>query len=260
MKRSSLIWMLLAGTLAACAQFAAPLPPAPVRPNGQTLWRIIHDQCLPALREGRGPGPCVSVAISEGEAHGYVLLKDRTGVAQHLLMPTAKITGIEDPAVLAADAPNYFAKAWDARGLLDQRLGRALPREDVAIAVNSVYGRTQDQLHLHIDCVDATVRDALKGVGTSGVGRWNARRLTLKGHRYQLAWLDQGGLQTTNPFKLLAASMPGARQGMGGWTLALIGGADARGRPGFYLLADRVDLGAGDRASAEDLQDHDCRL
>jgi CDP-diacylglycerol pyrophosphatase len=35
---------------------------------------------------------------------------------------------------------------------------------------------------------------------------------------------------------------------------------DFGGTPGFILLADRADLPAGDFASGEELQDHDCAV
>jgi len=44
-----------------------------------------------------------------------------------LLLPTARISGIEDPALLAPDSVNYFAVAWKERSELERRLGKALP-------------------------------------------------------------------------------------------------------------------------------------
>ena len=186
-----------------------------------------------------------------------MVLKDRTGVAQFLVMPTAKITGIEDPALLAPDAANYFATAWKADRYVEGRLGHSLDRTRVSVAVNSVYGRSQDQLHLHVDCLDASVGAALGAARISHDGRWAS--VQLKGHGYRVRWLEDGALETTNPFKLLAASFPGARRSMGGWTLALVGARGPDGAQGFYLLADRADLATGDRGSAELLQDHACR-
>jgi len=249
---------LLALTLAGCAGGPASLPPPPVHPNGQALWRIVHDQCVPDQRAHGDPAPCARVSIAAGEAHGVVLLKDRDGVAQYLLMPTAKITGVEDPAILEPEAANYFAAAWDARGDVEARLGRALDRTQISVAVNSIYGRSQDQLHLHVDCLDGAVGAALRAAPPPPTdGRWSQVRL--KGHAYRLRWLDAAALSSANPFKLVAGELPGARKAMGAWTLALVGARRADGAEGFYLLADRADPAAGDRGSAEELQDHDCR-
>ena len=42
--------------------------------------------------------------------------------------------------------------------------------------------------------------------------------------------------------------------------LVLVGAVRSDGAPGFYLLADRADPARGDKASGEELQDHDCRI
>lgn len=251
-------WLVLALALAGCAGPATHLPPPPVHPHGQVLWGIIHDQCVPDQLAHAVPAPCEVVSIASGEAHGFVVLKDRDGKTQYLLMPTAKITGIEDPAILEPEATNYFAKAWDERGRVEARAGRPLGRKRISIAVNSLYGRSQDQLHLHIDCVDRGVGAALETADVPRTGRWADHSITLKGHRYRVRWLAAGELATTNPFNLLADDMPGARGEMGAWTIALVGAARTDGAQGFYLLADRADPTAGDSGSAEELQDHDC--
>jgi CDP-diacylglycerol pyrophosphatase len=245
--------------LSGCAGGTGALPPPPVRPNGQALWRIIHDQCVPGEESRHAPAPCAVVSIPDGVAHGFVVMKDRTGVAQHLLLPTAKITGIEDPLVLEPQAANYFARAWDERGLMQARLPHPLGRSQISIAVNSIYGRSQDQLHLHIDCLDPAVGAALKAAAIPHDDRWN-HVVSLDGHAYRVRWLDEARLATTNPFKLLARVQPGARRAMGAWTLALVGATGPGGAPGFYLLADRADPAHGDNGSAEELQDHACRV
>jgi CDP-diacylglycerol pyrophosphatase len=242
----------------ACAPLASPLSPPPVHPNGQTLWNILHGQCVPGERERRDPSPCAVVSIESGEAAGFVLLKDRSGAAQYLLMPTAKVTGVEDPAVLRPDATNYFARAWDERGLVEKKLGRPLARRQVSIAVNSVYGRSQDQLHLHIDCLDKEVGAALRAEAALRPGSWAGAHITLKGHSYQVRWLDADKLAATSPFRLLAQETPGAAKAMGAWTIAVVGAERPDGTPGFLLLADRADPAHGDDGSAEELQDHAC--
>lgn len=257
-KIAFLVASLMAVALAGCASAPAPLPPPPVHANGGTLWRIISTQCLPGQLRRHDPSPCAKVSLDGGQTHGFVLLKDRDGVAQYLLMPTAKITGIEDPAVLAPGAANYFDKAWDERQVVPDRLERPLDRTELSVAVNSIYGRTQDQLHLHIDCLDKGVAAALRRLAVPHDAAWSAHTVTLKGHPYRVRWLAEGELVAANPFDLLARSFPNARHEMGAWTIALVGAAGPKGEPGFYLLADRVDPAAGDRASAEELQDHAC--
>jgi CDP-diacylglycerol pyrophosphatase len=223
------------------------------------LWTIVHDQCAPNQLSHGDPAPCAVVSMAAGAARGFAILKDRNGVAQYLLMPTVKITGIEDPAVLEPRVTNYFAKAWDDRDLIEKRLGRPLPRTRISIAVNSAYGRSQDQLHLHMDCLDPAVGAALAAGAVPQAGRWASQVIRLRDHPYRVRWLEARALEGPSPFILLAQEMPGARRAMGAWTIALVGAKGADGALGFYLLADRIDPAAHDHASSEELQDHACK-
>lgn len=225
-----------------------------VASNPNALWIIVHDACVPDQRQFGNPAPCTKVDL----AAGYAILKDRVGATQFLLIPTARITGIEDPVVLAPDAPNYWAEAWDARGYVDQRAGRTLARDEVSLAVNSVYGRTQDQLHIHIDCIKSAVRAALHAHDSEIGPYWTAFPVTLVGDSYLAERIDGYDLAWVDPFRKLA-ELPRARADMGGETLVVTGETGPDGRPGFFLLAGRAVRGISS-GSGEALQDHSCEL
>ncbi len=246
---------LLLSLLAACA---GQTRTAEARPgeNPNVLWHIVHGLCAPHLAAFGSPLPCTFVHPSAGVA----LLKDRDGATQFLLIPTARVTGIEDPAVRAPRAPDYFAAAWAARGNVEALLDRALPRRDLSLAVNSIDGRTQNQLHIHIDCVRADVRDALAAQTRALGPRWTPFPLPLAAHRYLVRFVASQDLRGVNPFVLLADGVPAARAAMGRMTLVAVGATDASGRRGFALLAGRADLAAGDRGAGEELQDHGCAV
>jgi CDP-diacylglycerol pyrophosphatase len=238
---------------------AAPdLPPPPPHLNGQALWRIVHDKCVPDEASGR-PDPCIEVSMVGGVDRGFAVLKDLHGAEQYLVMPTIDITGIEDPRLLSPGEPNYFADAWASQNFVDKLIGKAMPREDMAVSVNSLYGRSQDLLHLHVDCLTPQSAHALAAaqgqVGTS----WSRSPLTLSGHPYFAIRL-YGETPPTDPFHVLAAGVPGAAREMGAWTLVLAGARFEDGRPGFILLASRADPPHGNFASGEELQDHACAL
>jgi CDP-diacylglycerol pyrophosphatase len=253
----------LALVLGGCASLprGADLPPPPVpHANGGVLWRLTSQQCIPRQRAGtQPPAPCLSVDLARGDARGHVVLKDLVGVAQYLVMPTVPVAGIEDPRLLAPEAPNLFHIAWQARGLMAQRLGATPAREVVSISVNSPYGRTQDHLHLHLDCTAQATVEALRPLAASLGPRWSPSPVSLSGHPYFARWLDDSTLASTDPFRLLARDMPG-RGPMAAWTLVLVGASRPDGREGFILLAARADPAANFGASGEELQDHDCRL
>jgi CDP-diacylglycerol pyrophosphatase len=219
------------------------------------LWRIVHDRCVPNDAQHGDPAPCALV----DPAGGYVVLKDIVGATQFLLLPTARIGGIESPALLAPEARNYFQDAWEARRFTEARAAAPLSREDLSLAINSALGRTQNQLHIHIDCLRADVRDALaRHLAGLGDG-WAPFPVPLAGERYIARRVIGPDLEGANPFLLLAASSPAARGHMGEYTL-VVAGASFAGRPGFVLLADRAEPARGNFASGEELQDHKCAL
>ena len=158
--------------------------PRSARADPMALWRIVHGECVPHFEAGKGPGPCERVDLSGGEAQGVAILKDLVGVAQMLAIPTRRITGIEDPQMLAPDAPKVFAAAWATKALVEARLHVVLPRQAVAIAINSKWARSQDQFHLHVDCVARNVAATLADNRASFDGVWRAMAVPLNGRVY----------------------------------------------------------------------------
>ncbi len=233
---------------AAAALLALLLAPCHAKADADALWHIVNEQCVPDQQQFHSPKPCELVDLSAG----YVVLKDREGDTQFLVMPTARISGIESPEILAPDAPNYWEAAWQARHYVDERAHRALPRETISLAINSASGRTQNQLHIHVDCtrldVIAALREHAGDIGTA----WTQFPVKLSGHDYMAMRLDRSDLGGTNPFVLLADGVPGARADMAHQTLVAVGDPG-----GFVLLAGRA-TGITNSGSGEELQDHAC--
>ncbi len=227
------------------------------RADPNALWRIVHDECVPHIEAGWGPKPCERVDLTGGVAEGVAILKDLVGISQMLAIPTRRITGIEDPQMLAPDAPPVFADAWGAKDLVEARLGRALSREAVGLAINSKWARSQDQLHVHVDCVAVPVAKGLAEYASALDGQWRAMTVPLQGRVYFARRVDSADLRDVAPLKLLADGLEGAWAQMGAYSLAAIG-ATFDGKPGFVLLADQFSLEGG--GHAEDLQDHDCAI
>ena len=224
--------------------------------NPNVLWQIVHGQCVPDEQQHGDPKPCAEVDL----AGGFAVLKDIAGASQFLLIPTAEVGGIEDPSLLAPFARNYFADAWQARSLVEKALGHAMPRDMLSLAINSASGRTQDQFHIHIDCIRADVRDTLLRERPNIGWRWSLMKTPLAGHQYRAMRVTGSTLLGRNPFKLLAWGVPGARAEMGQHTLVVVGMIFGGRVPGFVILDDRADKAHGDWASGEELQDHNCAL
>jgi len=237
-------FLVLGLALASCA-----------RADPDALWNIVHGKCAPNQAASGQPAPCVAVDL----AGGYAVLKDIRGKTQVLVIPTTKITGIESAALLAEGGPNFWRDAWAARRFVEGYAGSPIPREDVALAVNSIDGRSQNQLHIHVDCIDPAVRQTLAAALPDIGPRWAPLAVDLAGHRYEAMRLSGDDL-TQDPFKLLAAGDAAARAEMGLETLVVTGVRSPNGAPGFVLLADHADPAAGDIGNGESVMDHSCKV
>jgi CDP-diacylglycerol pyrophosphatase len=214
--------------LAACASSS----------NGQSsaLWILVDARC----NQGWAPVPTLQCDPQRHEA----LLKDRCGATHFLLIPTARRAGVESPELLRDDEPDYFGDAWAARDRVVAASGRSdVPADGIGLAINSRWGRSQDQLHIHIDFVRPEVRQA--------IGQWvreGAARPTVElfGHTYRIVHVAV--LQRPTPFQRVAAAADAPeRRAMN--TIGVVGD----GHSGFFLLFGRADPARLDRGHAEEI-------
>lgn len=213
------------------------------------LWHIVSEQCVPNQKRNHTPHPCEFVDL----AAGYAVLKDLVGNTQFLLIPTRQLRGIESPELLAAGAPNYWQDAWQARRFVEQRARHQLPPDAIGLTINSISGRTQNQLAIHIDCVHLDVSAALRAHADAIGETWAKFPARLVGHEYLAMRVAD---LTGNPFVLLADA-PGARTDMAHWTLVVIG-SRSQDKDGFVLLAGRATPASGNWGQGEQLLDHAC--
>lgn len=221
---------------------------SPAAADPDALWKIIN-QCVVAT------APCAKVDA----ANHYALLKDRNGVAQHLLIPTDKVTGIESPALVDPATPNYFAAAWNEHSAVDALLPQPLPRDGISLAVNAQNARSQNQLHIHIDCLSPEARDAFKAAAPSVGRQWQPLAQPIAGHSFQAIRVDGDTLDGFNPFLALAKALADPATEMAGHNLVVVGETFAEG-PGFLVLSDVAPAAGAWHAGGEDVQDHTCAI
>ncbi len=238
----------------------------PAHALSSVLWQRVHEQCVVHARAHEPPAPCVEVVMTGPDAQavddpGYAILKDRRGVLQFLLIPTRRSSGVDDPALLRDDAPPYWQQAWSARHFMDELRGRPVPREAVSLAINSAWARSEDQLHIHLSCVREDLRTRLLTAQSQVGESWSPLEGGWMGHVLWVRRVVVEDLSGVDPFRDIAAHIPGARESMGRFGIAIIAVRFSEGRDGFFLIADPLDLAAGAYGSAEhDVQDHDCAV
>jgi CDP-diacylglycerol pyrophosphatase len=209
------------------------LPPDPGR---DALRQVVQEQCVVNWTQKQDPSPCERVFLADAKSgkSGYAVLADRKGGAHYLLVPVQTFTGLEGAELLDPDTPNFFAQAWHARDYIAKFVGHDVPRNVIGLAVNKARARTQDQFHVHIECLRQEVVASLRNSAEQITEHWSP--VSVDGFRYDALRIAGDGLDGANPFELLAASQPDARSHMADYTF-VVAGMQYKSGPGFVLLA-----------------------
>jgi len=201
-----------------------------------SLRRIVQEQCVVNWSQHQAAAPCERVYLADSRTgnSGYAVLADRKGGAHYLLIPTQTMAGIDGRELLDPDAPNYFAEAWHARDLITRYVGHDVARTAIGLAVNTARSRSQDQFHIHIECLRQDVFESLRAAAGHMTETWSP--VNVAGSTYDGMRINGEGLDGSNPFELLAGLKPDVRHHMGDYTLVVAGMQFSSG-PGFVALA-----------------------
>jgi CDP-diacylglycerol pyrophosphatase len=210
---------------------------ADLAPNAgrDAYQQIVQNQCVTNWLQHNNPSPCEKVFLADTKADsiGYALLADPDGGAHYLLIPTQTMTSTDSGELLDPNLPNYFAEAWHSRDLLSKFIGHEVPRTDVGLVVTTPATRTQNQFHIHIECLRQDVADSLKATADKVTDVWSP--VTVAGFPFQAVRLSVQGLEVASPFELVANLSPDARHHVGNYTL-VIAGVQYQSGPGFIIL------------------------
>ena len=221
-------------------------------PGRDALRQIVQNQCVVDWIQQQDPAPCerVFLANDKFEGSGYAILPDKKGAAHYLLIPTQTMRGEDSDELLDPDMPNYFAEAWKARDVITKFVGHPVARTAIGLAVNNAHSRTQNQFHIHIDCLRKDVADSLHAAADRLTQAWAP--IDLLGSTYQAMRIDALNLDGTSPFDLLAQMSPDVRHHMGEYTV-VIAGMQYKSGAGFVMLT-------GTGATGELLLDSSCAV
>ena len=221
------------------------------------LWRVVQS-CVATHSLIGAAFPCLTVDLNGGPERGFAVLRAPFEATHVVVTPTVRTVGIEAERLRADDAPNYFADAWAARHYVADNLRQQPARTDLAMAVNSRPGRSQDQLHIHVDCIRQDVKRAL-AAQSSGLrsGSWTRTVVLPRAPHYYATLLAEADLGSTNIFRLVQDGLGIDAGDMDKVTIVVVGAAVA-GRPGFVVMARRRIPNSRDEAHGEALMDHAC--
>lgn len=215
------------------------LPPSAGR---DALRQIVQDQCIPRWVQHKDPAPCDRVVLADEKNlnSGYAILADRKGAAHYLLIPTQTMHGVDADEILNPDLPNYFAQAWSARDVITKFVGHPVPRTAIGLAVNKAHARTQDQFHIHIDCLRQDVAEALHAGAENATTAWGP--IALLGSAYQIKRIEGLSLDGISVFESVAQIGPDVRHHIGDYTV-VIAGMQYRNGAGFMLITGTGQTG-----------------
>lgn len=229
------------------------------------LWRIVSKQCIPQYiaQERTGQSlqpPCIDVVPSPTIEKGYAIFEDRKGPMHILLIPTEKIIGIEDRRLLEPETTDYFSKAWDSRHYLTRLANKTVSREMVSLTINSAWGRSQEQLHIHIACIRPEIKAHLVSQLEDFSDQWTSVEYGVNNDFYLVRTLTEKQFQEMSLFRRLANEIPDAEKEMGKYGMALVPYRDKNKQPMYLMLANKVDVMDLNLGYTGDIQDYQCDL
>ncbi|WP_342109208.1 CDP-diacylglycerol diphosphatase [Methylobacterium sp. SI9] len=245
MRRKLAIATLLAFTLIPVADAA--------NPARDVLWVALQGCVLAKKAAGRS-FPCLSVDLGDAVRPGTAVLRAPGEPTHTVVMPTDNVSGIEAPVLQGPRGVAYWKAALDARHFVTDALKDRLPIAAVGLEVNSVDGRSQDQLHIHLDCMRRSVMAALKAHGSAVGETWAPFPVPLADDDYLALRVPADAVERFNPFEALSR-VPGWRGRLHDVSFAAVAADPDDPASGMIVLAYRMP-----EASAEELMDHECRV
>jgi CDP-diacylglycerol pyrophosphatase len=245
----SVVGALLAGLVSLCgahpisAQTAAdPAATCVLPPRPDTLWALA--QCCERSLTGD-----VGCRVYD-KKDDYVIIKDNSvrKPQSYLIIPTRRVTGIEDGAITQAPVVDFWQYGW-----AQSRTYPGYPPADTAMAINSARSRSQNQLHIHISCVRPAVRKALD---QAEIGFFPAKPVTLRlpPHDHLYRAIKVTGLSgEQSPFLVFQAD-PAIKDNMADQSIAVVESSIA----GQYVVLD-TQVDGGNPGHAEELLDQTCQ-
>lgn len=219
------------------------------------LWRVVQTCVLNHRLTGLA-FPCLDVDAEGGPNRGHAVLRALGDQSHLILTPIARTPGVEAPRLRGRDATNYFADAWEARSFLVRGLARTPGRVDMGLAINSRPGRSQDQLHIHIACLQPEVKRALGAADVRIKAHpWSKVTVLRFARPYIVRYVPGDDLRVVNPFDEVAEAFQMRDPAELGDVTIVVAGAQ---QGGFYVMARRKAPRIFDQPHGEALLDPDC--
>lgn len=235
-------------TRAAGPSFTCPVPPDAKR---NALWNLV--ECCTQNKSSD------THCIYTNETYKYIVAKDASPskTKAYLIIPTIQMIGIESSLTLDPPTVDIWQDGWT-----EARNYPGYPESRTGLAINSAISRNQDQLHIHMSCVNPsvlTLLDNLKEI-SSDPSKPTLIQITLNKsgnrvsqHNYE-AVLLKSLAGDSSPFKVMRL-LPHASEHVKDQSFAIVKGRGAQSNN--YILLNTYASGSNP-GEAEELLDQTC--
>lgn len=217
------------------------------------LWLVIRGCVL--MRDTLGtPLPCLSVDPASAGAPGYAILRAPGNPTHVITTPIVPISGMESEVLLQPDAGLYWRAALMSRRYVEAGADGPVPPGDVGLAINSRRTRSQDQLHIHAECVRPDVLQAIRAQSGEIGPAWRLLAHAVDRERLFARTVTAATLASDNLFAILA-EIPGTRGDLSHVTALVVAAGGGGGEPDrFHVIA-----GSARSRTIEVYLDESCR-
>lgn len=201
-------WAIALSAIAAalvCTLLPRAIDAGPILPR--TSLRAVVEGCVLAQRFAL-TFPCLRVGAKGTGATPYVVLRVPGSRTHLLVMPAQAIPGLEDPRLQRPPYGSLWAEALATRPLVSEGAGFAIPNAFIGLAVNADRVRSQDQLHIHVECIRPrylqSIRAQAAGLGRDGT----TTSMIVAGEHFIARRIGREDVERGNLFALLASGSP----------------------------------------------------
>lgn len=227
--------------------------------RSDALWGVVDKLCMANYQQKRDPFPCQQIYVPQGKAQGFSVIQNPRYPYHFILVPTAALSGIESPQLLMAGGTDYFGYAWLMRHLIAFEYGKPIPDDMLGMAINSAYGRSQNQLHIHLTCLREDVRRQLQAERPYIQETWQPLPDKLLRHTYYARRVMQPTAMGIYPINSVASHFHLSPQQLAEYGVVVVPSTFS-GQKGFILLTTKRGWDNGNRASVESLLDKKCSI
>ncbi|WP_090966662.1 CDP-diacylglycerol diphosphatase [Aureimonas phyllosphaerae] len=209
-------------------------------PVSRSALGVVVAACRANASLLSSPLPCLAVDAGRTDDDGYAILREPGTRQRTILTALAGISGIEDPRLIAANAPNFFADAWRERHwLLSPGNATVDPPNGFALGINSEFERSQDRLHIHMACLRPDVQRVLASrIVSLDLDRFAPLGFRLGGRWVWATRVDGADAMDFDPLRTLRDRMPEVKAQIGRQTLIVVRETLPTGEPTIVLLTN----------------------